>query len=200
MSGCSTLVALGDSLTAGTAGAATPTWPLLLGPGDLDVTVLARDGATTADVLDAQLPAALELRPDVVTLAAGANDVLRTPRPDVPRALENLARAIETVGAEGHADVILLTYPPFASHVAFRPRSRQRITTGMDALDAGVRGLARRFGVSLVDLRAKAVMSRPGAFASDSLHPSESGHARIAKAMAEAVAAIRREAKPVVIR
>ena len=49
---------------------------------DLAYRNLAVDGATSAAVLE-QLPAALALEPDLVTVICGANDVLLSSRPDI---------------------------------------------------------------------------------------------------------------------
>ena len=45
---------------------------------------LAVDGATSDEVLE-QLPEAIELEPDLVTVVCGANDALRSTRPDAER-------------------------------------------------------------------------------------------------------------------
>ncbi|MGW5639452.1 SGNH/GDSL hydrolase family protein, partial [Streptomyces sp. NPDC003832] len=77
-------VALGDSLSEGVGdpvGDAWRGWAALLAGGLADgpvaFTNLAVSGAQTRDVLERQLPAALALRPDVVSVLVGVNDTLR---------------------------------------------------------------------------------------------------------------------------
>lgn len=84
-------VALGDSLTEGVGdpvGEAWRGWAALLahglsdGPCDgpdasVEFTNLAVSGAQTRDVLERQTPAALAVRPDVVSVVIGVNDTLR---------------------------------------------------------------------------------------------------------------------------
>src|ERR687891_135794 len=76
-------VALGDSFTAGTGCPPGDAWPERLVANlrsespSLELRNLAVEGATSTEVLD-QLPAALGLEPDLVTLVCGANDVLRS--------------------------------------------------------------------------------------------------------------------------
>src|ERR1700733_12300623 len=80
--------ALGDSFTAGRDSVDAERWADLVAaalrrvePG-LVYANLAVDGATSAEVLE-QVPAALALAPDLITVICGANDVLLTSRPDV---------------------------------------------------------------------------------------------------------------------
>ena len=56
----------------------------------LELRNLAVDGATSDEVLE-QLPEAIELEPDLVTVVCGANDVLRSTRPDAERYARRLA-------------------------------------------------------------------------------------------------------------
>ena len=90
-------VALGDSFTAGTGCPPGEAWPDRLASGaaraqpvGLAFRNLAVEGATSAQVLE-QLPEALELEPDLVTVVCGANDVLRH-HPPRPRRLRPAAR------------------------------------------------------------------------------------------------------------
>ena len=89
-------VAIGDSFTAGTGSPPGEAWPdrlasaLRLRNPSLAFRNLAVEGATSAEVID-QLGEAIELEPDLVTLVCGANDVLRSTRPDVPGYARRLA-------------------------------------------------------------------------------------------------------------
>ncbi len=81
--------ALGDSFTAGTGCPPGSSWADRLAAslrrrnGGLAYRNLAREGATSADVQREQLPAALEIEPDLVSVICGANDVLHSVRPDL---------------------------------------------------------------------------------------------------------------------
>lgn len=78
-----TYAALGDSLTAGVgANVETESYPYRLGEilareADTQVSVVSwgQPGATAIDVLKEQVPPTVKLRPDVVTLAIGINDM-----------------------------------------------------------------------------------------------------------------------------
>ena len=79
-----TYIAMGDSFTAGVE-PEKGRWPdelaRALGP-DVHYENLATIGATSEQVERDQLPRALELKPDLVTLVCGAKDVLLSTRPD----------------------------------------------------------------------------------------------------------------------
>src|SRR5579871_5652819 len=84
--GCLRLVVLGDSLAAGNgervkgleAVAWAPRVARALGTvyPDLHMVNLARNGLTTAEIAYTQRAAALALRPDVLIISAGGNDLL----------------------------------------------------------------------------------------------------------------------------
>ena len=81
-------------------------WPELLAGGDaagnpeLELRNLAVEGATSAEVPSSS-PEALELEPDLVTVVCGANDVLRTTRPDPERYANRLERDPRAARAGG---------------------------------------------------------------------------------------------------
>ena len=78
-------VALGDSYTIGTSVPPAERWPERLvaavGPPDAPrlelVANLGVNGATSADLIRGQLPALAGLRPDLVSVLIGVNDVVR---------------------------------------------------------------------------------------------------------------------------
>ncbi len=75
-------VVMGDSTAAGQGGAyergiALQTAAYLSQSRRVTLTNLSVSGATTDDILRSQLPAALRLKPDIVLLSVGANDVTR---------------------------------------------------------------------------------------------------------------------------
>jgi lysophospholipase L1-like esterase len=78
-----TFVALGDSTTLGIGdpvpGGGWRGWAAILAAGlGAGFHNLAAAGALSADVAGGQLPAALELRPDVAAVLVGVNDTLRS--------------------------------------------------------------------------------------------------------------------------
>src|SRR4051794_1778639 len=95
----STYAALGDSFTAGHGcfEEEGDPWPDRIAAGlrtanpDLRYRNLAVDGATSAEVLE-QVPRAIAMEPDLITVICGANDVLKTTRPDIEGYEERLGQ------------------------------------------------------------------------------------------------------------
>ncbi len=178
--------AIGDSLSAGTAGDPWAPWPRLLadmlerGRARLHIAVLARMGSTASQVHDDQVPAALRWAPDLVTVTSGANDVLLSFRPDVAAAGAALEQTLEALRARLPAErVLVLTYPPFV-RLPYHPRSKLRVLDAMRRLNDAVRAAARRTGAQLVDLERHPRATLPDGICTDGIHPSAIGHRRIA--------------------
>jgi lysophospholipase L1-like esterase len=149
---------------------------------DLRYANLAVRGKRAGEVLAEQLPAAVALRPDLVAVAAGVNDVLR-PGLD----LTALAAELDALhgGLRGAGTtVITFTMPdPPARPLARLFRRR------LDGLNDATRAAAARHGSVLVDLAARPETSHPLLWSADRLHASAAGHERIAAALAEALGA-----------
>lgn len=185
-------VALGDSLTEG-VGDPHPACPNgLRGWADLLAARLAvLDPATeyanlalrarrAVDVLDEQVDAALTLRPDVVSLWAGGNDVLR-PVLDPDAVLAPTDEAVRRLAASGARIVLITGFELTGSLVLGIVRSR--VTT----LNAGLRAIAASRGAMLVDVSSPVTWADRRYWAPDRVHPSPLGHARIAEEVASAL-------------
>jgi phosphatidylinositol alpha 1,6-mannosyltransferase len=183
-------VALGDSFTAGTGS------PEGLGWADRVAASLRRrssgfvyrnfaeDGATSADVLR-QSDHALQLEPDLVTVICGANDVLRTTRPDATvyaRRLTTIFRRLANAGPS--MIVVTATSPARWDFVPMGPRTRARVEAGMRRFNDVTRRLAREHGVPCLDVADHPGLRDRDNFANDGLHPSVRGHERAARAFA----------------
>jgi lysophospholipase L1-like esterase len=178
-----TYVALGDSFTAGLE-PGKPRWAdevaRQLGP-DTRYENLAWVGATSKDVEERQLGQALELRPQIVTLVCGANDVLESVRPDPHAYGERLARMFDRLKREApEAAVVTATYPDLSQFLDLRPRTRARVEKGMRLFNDACRAVARRHDVALLDGFEHPAARERDTFADDGFHPSEEGHRRAA--------------------
>jgi lysophospholipase L1-like esterase len=185
-----TYVALGDSFTSGLV-AGERRWPdqvaEALGP-DVRYENLAWVGATSSDVERAQLPRALSLDPDFVTLICGANDVLESVRPDASAYAERLGRMYARLRAEvPRAVVITATYPDISRFLQLRPRTRARVQWGMRGFNAACRRVAARHGIALLEGFDHPAASERDTYAEDGFHPSPEGHRRAAAAFLRAL-------------
>lgn len=145
-------------------------------------------GAKSADVLSGQLWRAIALRPTLVTISIGPNDI--TGRVAVGE-YERTMDAILARLAESGAVVVVNLLPDLAVTPRFRGRAAEaavgRLTVEFNAALARAGG---RHGAELVDLygpsRAE-VPSRPELIGADGYHPSDLGYARWAQLMWEGV-------------
>ncbi len=143
---------------------------------------LAVRGRKLAQIVDEQVPAALALAPDLVSVAGGTNDILR-PRVEVPALAARLHEATCRLSGSGATVVLFTSGDPSA-----RVPAARRLLPRIRALNSAVRAVAAEFDAVLVDLwEASEVFSHPALFARDRLHLSPEGHRRVAAAVLEAL-------------
>jgi phosphatidylinositol alpha 1,6-mannosyltransferase len=150
----------------------------------LELQNLAVEGATSTEVLD-QLPTALELEPDLVTLVCGANDVLRSTRPDPRTYASNLSGMILRL-REALPGVRLLTatFPERWDFLELGPRTRRRVEGGIAGFNRVTREIAGALDVACLEVSRDPGLSDPHNFCADGLHPSSLGHRKAAEAFA----------------
>ena len=147
-------------------------------PSPLLYANLAIRGRSTRRILDEQLKPALALRPDLVTLFTGTNDVVKRTFDvdEVQRDVELMQRKLIEQGAK----VIGFTLPdmsivmPMARPIAGRVR----------ALNDALRAASSSTGAILVDFAKHSVGSDPRLWSTDRLHANSTGHERIAAGLA----------------
>ncbi|MDQ2621860.1 MAG: SGNH/GDSL hydrolase family protein [Actinomycetota bacterium] len=174
--------ALGDSFTAGNGCDPDQRWANLLAEElrvtnpDLEYFNLARDGADSRDVLE-QVPEAVGLRPDLVTLVCGANDVILNLRPDIDAFSARLELMLDRLRRTlPEAAIVTATYPVGWKLEGIGPRTRTRIHSGMTDLNRAIRQVSSGRGVPCLDVVDHPGLGDPGNFEPDGLHPSAAGH------------------------
>jgi lysophospholipase L1-like esterase len=135
---------------------------------------LAIRGRLFGRVVDEQVPAALAMRPDLVSFAAGGNDVLRRSFEFEPLAAR-FDKTVATLRAAG-ADVILFR----STDVSSRLPAQRMIGPRVRMVNQLVAETAHRHGAYLVDLWDDVAFAHPAAFSEDRLHLSAAGHRRVA--------------------
>jgi len=135
---------------------------------------LAVRGRRLDQIIIEQIPAALDLRPDLVALFGGANDVMtRTYRAEVvakrvDAAIRMLTRSTPTV--------IVFTLSDVSGRVPALFRIRHRL----EAINAAINASANRHGAEVIDLWGEQTVHDLRYFGPDRLHLSEYGHRRLA--------------------
>jgi lysophospholipase L1-like esterase len=189
----SCFVALGDSFTAGQGCDPKLRWPDRLAaalrkrhPG-LDYRNLAVDGATSAEVLE-QVGPALQLEPDLVTVICGANDVIRSVRPDADAYAHNLGTIFDRLAAAlPRVAILTATAPENWRFLDLRPRTRERVVRGLAEVNEATRQVAASRSVPVVEVVGHPGLDDPENFLDDGLHPSPRGHERAASELARAL-------------
>ncbi|MBD7996002.1 SGNH/GDSL hydrolase family protein [Arthrobacter sp. Sa2CUA1] len=178
-------VALGDSFTEG-IGDPSPESPgghrgwadrvaeeLAHGHPDFAYANLAIRGRLLNQIIDEQVQPAIDLHPDLITICAGGNDVIR-PGGDPDRLAEKMDSTIAQLRDTG-ATVVLFTGPDIgATPVLGSVRGRVAI------YNENLRTVAARHDAVLADMWALRELSNPQMWAPDRLHFSPLGHHTIA--------------------
>ncbi|WP_326561909.1 SGNH/GDSL hydrolase family protein [Micromonospora sp. NBC_01796] len=135
---------------------------------------LAIRGRLFPSVVAEQVPAALAMRPDLVSFAAGGNDVLR--RNFDAEALTGRFDQVIRDFREAGADVLVFRFADIVSRLPGQRMMAPRVAL----LNRAVGETAQRYGAKLVDLFADDVFQHPEFWSADRLHLSAAGHRRVA--------------------
>ena len=130
-------------------------------------------------VIEEQIPRALELEPDLVSVLIGANDLVKW-QTDPQRLADSLAVGIRTLRAAG-CDVLLVT--PFLP----RRRIARLLARRFAAYSAHLRVIAEETGSILLDLEAHPEIGDLELWADDAVHLRTQGHRVLAYRAAEAL-------------
>ena len=185
-------VALGDSFTEG-IGDPEPRSPggnrgwadrvaevLATTTDDFAYANLAIRGRLLAQIVDTQVGAALDLRPDLITFSGGGNDLIR-PTTDPDRIATQLEAAIQQLRSNG-ATVVVFTGPDIGMTPVLG-RSRGKIAI----FNENLRAIAARHDAIVADMWALSELKDPRMWAPDRLHFSSVGHTAIARMVLNAL-------------
>ncbi|AXT86690.1 SGNH hydrolase [Aeromicrobium sp. A1-2] len=183
-------VALGDSFTEGVGDHETSLPNGVRGWADRVAEVLAGDdfayanlairGRKLLQILAEQIEPTLEMQPDLVSIYAGANDVLR-PRVDIDRLVEAYDVALGRLTSAGARVVVFTAYDPGGSPVFGALRGRFAIYNEL------VREVAERHDATLIDFWRLRDYRDDRMWDVDRMHMSSAGHQRMAIAVLDAL-------------
>lgn len=179
-------VAIGDSFTEG-IGDAEPRSPgghrgwadrvaevLSSQTDDFAYANLAIRGRLLQQIIDEQVEPALELRPDLITISAGGNDIIR-PNTDPDDVAARLEEAIIRLRSDA-ATVVLFNGPDIGmTPVLNRVRGKVAI------YNENLRAVAKRHDAIVADMWALTELRDPRMWAPDRLHFSPTGHHTVAR-------------------
>jgi lysophospholipase L1-like esterase len=179
-------VALGDSFTEG-VGDPDPGSPngvrgwadrvaqqLILADGSWGYANLAIRGKRMRQILEEQIDAAVVLQPTLVTIYAGANDILR-PRVDIDALMEHYDAGIARLAATGAAVVVFTGFDSSGSAVFATTRGRTAVYNEL------LREIAEHRGADIVDYWRMREFRNWSYWDTDRMHMATAGHLLMAR-------------------
>lgn len=160
---------------------------------DLLYANLAVRGRKVAEVHEQQLAPALALEPDLATVVAGTNDILRR-RFDLDASLLHIEAMLRSLCATGSV-VVTATFPDLSGLVPAARLVRGRLRM----FNEGLRGIAAVTGSLLVEAEEFPVLADPVMWCPDRLHLSPEGHRSLAWATARTLGLAGDSARPAVV-
>lgn len=139
---------------------------------------LAVRGRSAGEILSTQLAPAIAMRPDLATVVAGMNDLLRSGW-DAARVAAQVGEMVAGLRGVG-ATVITFTIPD----VSRRMRLGGALTAKTAALNSEICAMAAKTGALLLDLASYELAHDSRVWAADRIHGNAEGHARIAAELA----------------
>ncbi|HEY4056843.1 MAG TPA: SGNH/GDSL hydrolase family protein [Kofleriaceae bacterium] len=146
-------------------------------PG-LEYANLAVRGKSAGEIRDSQLATAIDMRPDLATVVAGMNDLLRRnwSAARVAGEVGDMVHALRELGAT----VVMFTIPDVSSRMKLGRTLSQRTAD----LNVELRAIAAREGAVLLDLASHSLAHDRRMWAVDRLHGNPAGHERIGNELA----------------
>jgi len=141
---------------------------------------LAIRGRLLQQIADEQVDAALALRPDLITISGGGNDIIR-PGTDPDRVAELFDDTIRRLRTDG-ATVVMFNGPDIGMTPVLR-----RVRGKVAIYNENLRAVAARHDAIVADMWALRQLQDPQMWAPDRLHFSPLGHHTIAIAVLEAL-------------
>lgn len=134
---------------------------------------LAIRGKLLRPIIAEQLDQALAMKPALISIIGGGNDILR-PNTDVDAIAAHLDHAVAKARATG-ADVLLSTGTDFGGHGSMA-LTRQKVAL----FNAHIFSIAQRRGAYVADMWGHRTISDPRFWAEDRIHLTTEGHRRVA--------------------
>jgi lysophospholipase L1-like esterase len=135
---------------------------------------LSRPGAQSAEVLEHQLPLALELQPDICAVIVGGNDALRNGF-DPEKYRQNLRKTLAQLQESGTQILLLQLHDP-TKIVKLPKLLGQILLRRINAVNQVIHKLSREFDVDVLYTRRISGIYERKVWHIDRMHPSKYGH------------------------
>ena len=179
-------VAIGDSFTEGIGdeveGIALKSWVdhfVQLCENDIEYANFAKRGLVTEEIRLQQLEKALTFNPDLVSLIAGANDVLKG-RWNHDAYKNDMEFMVDTLSKAG-ADIIIANLPDFTVRLPFAFEKKQVIKEQLLEANEVIRSLSREYKLHHVDFWNHHLVNDNTLWSKDLIHPNSKGYVKVAE-------------------
>lgn len=191
-------VAIGDSLSAGTGdqypGIEHLSWPdrlaqaLAVHAHGFEYHNLAVRGKTSTEMIAEQLPRAIELKPDFVTILAGGND-LRVPGWHPEQSRQNLTTLVQPFVESGTAVAVVAMIDNLLAQPVAMQKHLRLMYAAVRLVNRVVREVVRDYGLLLIDLEQVADLHDSEMISADGIHANSYGYIKIAAEAARQLSA-----------
>ncbi|HFJ9315104.1 SGNH/GDSL hydrolase family protein [Bacillus cereus group sp. BceL035] len=179
-------VAIGDSFTEGIGdeveGIALKSWVdhfVELCAFDIEYANFAKRGLVTNEIRSQQLEKALTFKPDLVSLIAGANDVLKgrwnhqAYKNDMEFMIDKLSKT--------DADIIIANLPDFTVRLPFSSEKKQKLKEQLLEANEVILSLSREYKLHYVDFWNNHLVNDNMLWSTDFIHPNSKGYVKVAE-------------------
>ncbi|PFU93904.1 lipase [Bacillus anthracis] len=179
-------VAIGDSFTEGIGdeveGIALKSWVdhfVELCAFDIEYDNFAKRGLVTNEIRSQQLEKALTFKPDLVSLIAGANDVLKgrwnhqAYKNDMEFMIDKLSKT--------DADIIIANLPDFTVRLPFSSEKKQKLKEQLLEANEVILSLSREYKLHYIDFWNNHLVNDNMLWSTDFIHPNSKGYVKVAE-------------------
>ncbi|PHE93143.1 lipase [Bacillus wiedmannii] len=179
-------VSIGDSFTEGIGdeveGIALKSWVdhlVQLCEKDIEYANFAKRGLVTKEIRSQQLEKALTFNPDLVSIIAGANDVLKG-RWDHQAYKNDMEFMIDTL-SKTDADIIIASLPDFTVRLPFSSEKKQVLKEQLLEANEIILSLSREYKLHHVDFWNHHLVNDNTLWSTDLIHPNSKGYVKVAE-------------------
>ncbi|KXY07648.1 lipase [Bacillus wiedmannii] len=179
-------VAIGDSFTEGIGdeveGIALKSWVdhfVQLCENDIEYANFAKRGLVTKEIRSQQLEKALTFNPDLVSLIAGANDVLKG-RWNHQEYKNEMEFMIDTL-SKTDADIIIANLPDFTVRLPISSEKKQVLKEQLLEANEIILSLSREYKLHHVDFWNHHLVNDNTLWSTDLIHPNSKGYVKVAE-------------------